>query len=199
MKTFRSIAAIFVFAAIFAVSGYAQTQPTAAGGKIVMIDTSAFGDEKEGITKYVSAKKTVDAEFKSVDTELQTMGTKLQSLAKEIQVFNDNQAKGVPFDKNTAQAKADEAEKLQRDIKFKQEDAKARYERRSQVVLGPITQDIYKTLQDYAKQKGFSTILDSAKLFDAGIIIAVGDDKADVTKDFITFYNARPATATVVK
>lgn len=196
MKTLRSIAAVFAFAAIFAVSAFAQTtQP--AGGKIVVINTFAFGEEKGGIAKYVTAKKTVDAEFKTVDTELQTMQTKLTALAKDIQVFRDNQAKGVPFDQAAAQAKADEAEKLQRDMKFKSEDAKVRYERRSRSVLGPITEDIYKSLQDFAKAKGYSMILDSAKLDEAGIIIAVGNDSADVTKEFITFYNARPATTAV--
>lgn len=196
MKTFRSIAAAFFFAAIFAVSAFAQTPP-AASSKIVMIDTSAFGDDKAGITKYISAKKTIDIEFGPVQTELQTLDSKFQALAKEIQVFNENQQKGVPFDVKVAQAKADEAEKLQRDIKFKKEDATARYQRRSQVVLGPITQDIYKSLQDFAKQKGYSVILDSAKLDEAGIIIAMGDDRSDVTKEFITFYNTRPATTAV--
>ncbi len=37
-------------------------------------------------------------------------------------------------------------------------------------------------------------ILDAAKLEGAGLILAVDLPKVDVTKDFITFYNARPAT-----
>jgi hypothetical protein len=47
-------------------------------------------------------------------------------------------------------------------------------------------------LQDYAKQKGFSLIFDASK-DDRGFLIAIGDDKVDVTKDFIAYYNARPA------
>jgi Skp family chaperone for outer membrane proteins len=199
MKTFRSIAAAFFFAAIFTVSALAQTTPptTPTAGKIVIIDTFAFGDDKAGITKYVTAKKSVDAEFAKDDTELKTMNTRLDTLRREIQVFNDNQTKGVPFDVKIAQAKVDEAEKIQRDMNFKSEDAKARYESRSKTVLGPITEDILKSIQDFAKQKGYSVILDAARLFDAGIILAIGDEKANVTKEFITFYNARPATTAV--
>lgn len=193
MKTFRSIAAIFVFAAVFAISAFAQgAQPT--GGKIVVIDTSMFGDDKAGITKYLKAKQTVDAEFKTVDTELQTMQTRLAGLARDIEIFKANQEKGVPFDKNAAQSKVDEADKLQRDMKFKSEDAKVRYDRRKQTVLGPITEDIRKSLQDFAKQKGYSVILDSAKLDEAGVILAMGNENADVTREFIAYFNTRPAT-----
>jgi hypothetical protein len=31
------------------------------------------------------------------------------------------------------------------------------------------------------------------KLEQAGLLLGIGDDKIDVTKDFIAFYNARPA------
>jgi hypothetical protein len=47
----------------------------------------------------------------------------------------------------------------------------------------------------FAKQKGYSLILDSSKLYQAGIILAFDESKVDVTKEFITFFNARPATA----
>lgn len=37
-----------------------------------------------------------------------------------------------------------------------------------------------------------STIFDAGKLTDTGILLGV-DEKIDLTKDFIAFYNARPA------
>ncbi len=186
-----------VFAAVFAVSSFAQNGGAAqpAGPlKIGIINTFAFGDEKAGITKYINALKAINTEFTPTQTELDTMNTRLSNLAKEIQVFRDQATAGrVPIDEKTVQAKVDEAEKLQRDLKFKQEDAKARYEKRQQAVIGPVMQDIGKALQDFAKQKGFTLLLDIAK-DEAGLLLAIGDDKIDVTKDFITFYNARPAT-----
>lgn len=185
-----------VFAAFFTVSAAAQNggaaQPSPV--KIGIINTFAFGDEKAGITKYVNALKAVNTEFNPTQTELDTMSNKLNTLAKEIQVFRDQAATGkVPIDEKTVQAKVDEAEKLQRDIKFKQEDAKARYEKRQQAVIGPVMQDIGKALQDFAKQKGFTLLFDIAK-DEVGLLLAIGDEKIDVTKDFITFYNTRPAT-----
>jgi Skp family chaperone for outer membrane proteins len=62
-------------------------------------------------------------------------------------------------------------------------------------VLGPILQEIGKAMQDFANQKGYDLILDLSKLDGAAMILAYNPAKADVTKDFITFFNARPATA----
>lgn len=196
MKKVSLFIVSLVFATVFTISAFGQNggaaQPSTV--KIGIINTFAFGDEKAGITKYVNALKAVNTEFAPTQNELDTMSTKLNNLAKEIQVFRDQAAGGkVPIDEKTVQAKVDEAEKLQRDIKFKQEDAKVRYEKRQQAVIGPVMQDIGKALQDFAKQKGFTLLLDIAK-DEVGLLLAVGDEKIDVTKDFIVFFNARPVT-----
>ncbi len=198
MRTIRLIAASAVFAAIFAVSAFAQT----AAGKIGLINTQFFAEDKAGITKYVTALNSLETEFKPVFTELQTLGTKIQALEKELK---DLQAKAqdpnnkIPINTASVNAKAEEYDKLVREYKFKQEDAKARYERRELAVMGPIRQDIGNAIQEYTKKNGYVIMLDIAKLDNAGLILGL-DETADVTKAFITFYNARPATtATVTK
>lgn len=200
MKTFRLFVAASVFAALFAISAFAQVQPA---GKIGLINTLAFDDAKEGITKYVNAMNSLETEFKPDNTTLQTLGTRIQNLQKEIQDLQkklQDPNNKVPIPEATVNAKAEEYDKLVREYKFKEEDAKARFQRREQAVLGPVQQDIGKALQEFAKQKGYTIILDVAKLGNAGLILAIGDDKADVTKEFIQFYNTRPAgTATTAK
>jgi Skp family chaperone for outer membrane proteins len=196
MKTFRLVAASLLFAAIFAVSTFAQTaaQPAAAG-RIGVINTAAFDSDKgAGITKYTAAMNTLENEFKPVNTELQTLITRYQNMQKEIQGLQEQASKpNSPISASTIQTKADEYGKLERDIKFKQEDARARFESRRATLLGPLLQDIGKAMQDFAKQKGYMLILDIAKMAEGDLILAL-DEKADVTKEFITFYNARPAT-----
>ena len=54
--------------------------------------------------------------------------------------------------------------------------------------MGPISADIGKAVQEFAKKNGYWMIMDATKL--DGILSI--DDNADVTKPFITFYNARP-------
>lgn len=195
MKTIRLIAATFVFAALFAVSAFAQTPATA---KIGLINTLAFDDSKEGITKYVNAMNSLENEFKPDNTALQTLGTKIQNLQKEIQELQkklQDPNNKVPIPESTVNAKLEEYDKLVREFKFKEEDAKARIQRREQTLMGPIRQDIGKAMQEFAKQKGYTIILDVAKLDNAGLILAIGDEKADITKEFIQFYNTRPAGA----
>lgn len=198
MKTFRLIAATFVFAALFAVSAFAQA--AAPTGKVGLVNTFAFDDEKVGITKYRNAVSSVEAEFKKDNDDLRAMATRYQTMQTEIQKLQDavkaNQK--LPIPETEVQKKVDDYGKLEREIKFKQEDAKTRYERRYQTVVGPVLDDIMKAMMDFAKQKGYAVILDGAKLQESGILMAF-DDKYNVTTEFIQFYNTRPAgTASAV-
>lgn len=199
MRTFRLIAVSVVFAAIFAVSALAQTTPT-SNGKVGLINTYAFGDEKEGIKKYITALTTLQAEFKPVETELQTLATKIQALEKEIQGYREILSKGgkIPISDADLGKKVEEYEKLVREYKFKEEGAKSSYARREQIVMGPIRQDIGNAIQEFTKKNGYVIIIDVSR-DNTGMILGL-DETADVTKAFITFYNARPATtATVTK
>ena len=203
MKTFRLINAALFFAVIFAVSAFAQT----SSAKIGLINTLAVDDDKAGINKYVTGMNSLEAEFKKDGDDLTALANRITALEKEltslqaqIQTRANNPA--VPIAnpdplQTTYNTKADEYGKLGREFKFKQDDAKARFERRRQVIMGPIMSDIYKAMQEFAKQKGFTIIFDTAKMDELGFLLGVGDEKIDATKDFITFYNARPATTAV--
>jgi Skp family chaperone for outer membrane proteins len=188
MRKFNIAALGLFFAAVFAVSAFAQVP---APGKIGLVDTGAFLDDKPGagIPKLKTAFNSLNAEFKSVNDELQTLGTQYQQKVDEY-----NKLKNSTVPAGDLDAKASAIQDLETSIKRKQEDAKAKYERRQDAVVGPIYADIGKALNDYAKSKGFAIILDGAKLEQAGVLLGF-DDKYDITKDFITFYNARPATA----
>lgn len=192
MKRVSFIAVSFVFAAISAVSAYGQVPAATQPAKIVVINTAAF-DAKDGIVKYSNAMTALETEFKPAQTEIQTMMTRYQTLATEIE--NARKANpAVPINQQSLQTKVDEAQNLEIQIKRKQEDGKVKFEKRQQQVLGPVLQDIGKAMDEFAKAKGYALILDAAKLEGAGLILAVDLPKVDVTKDFIVFYNARPAT-----
>jgi len=198
MKTVRLIAVSVVFAAIFAVSAIAQTT-TATADKIGLVAWQAFDDPAKGIKKYAAAMDALENEFKPIQTELQTMATKYQTLQKEFQTLQEQmQTKKVPVNEATLQTKADEIAQMERDIKKKDEDAKARYQSRFNLTIGPIQNDIYKALNEFAAQKGYAVILDGAKLEQANILVGFSP-KANVTDEFIAFYNARQTTATVTK
>lgn len=194
MKRISLAAACFIFAAIFAVSASAQVPVAAGTGKIGLVNINAFAADTGGITKFRAALTTLDGEFKPVNDKLKTMATRYQTLGTEIENIRKNANPQVPINQASVQTKVDEFQTLERDIKREQEDAKARYDKRYQVVIGPVFNDILKAMNEYAKQKGYAIVMDGAKLEEAGILLGF-DDKYDITKDFIAYYNTRPATA----
>lgn len=192
MKRFGTFAGSLIFAAVFAVSVFGQAQPGV--GKIGWIVTQAFGDDKEGITKYVNAEKALETEMRPRLTELQTLQTKLQTISEDIKKMTSNPA--VPVNQQAVTAKQDEGQRLQREYEFKQKEAQAQYAKRREEVLGPIQTAILAGLQDYAKLKGYSVVLDISAMGqgEAPNPVLVLDASANITKDFIVYYNARPAT-----
>lgn len=187
MKRISLLAVIFVFAAVSAVS--AQT----AAGKIGWINTGAFEDEKEGIKRYTNAFTAIGNEVKPKQTELINLQNRIGTIADEIRKLQETPG-SVPTGPETLRTKQEEGARLQREFEFKKKEYDALVEKRSGEVLGPINQDIGKALDEFAKQKGYTAILDIDKLAQSGVLIAL-DPTADITKEFITFYNARPVGA----
>ncbi len=197
MKRISLAAACLTFAAIFAGSAMAQAGAAPAAGKIGIIVVQEFEAEKGGITRYKTALAAVEKEFEGPFTRLRTDTTRYQTLGQEIEKLRQPPAAGVPAaTTNQAQlaAKATELQNLEKKIKRDQEDLKAQFDSRSAAVVGPIYSDIMKALNEYAKAKGYAVIFDGVKLDQAQILLGF-DEKYNITADFITFYNARPATA----
>ena len=189
MKRISTVAVSFVFAAIFAVSAFAQVPTNAT--KIGWIDTGAFGEEKDGVTKYRAALTTLDAQMKPQIVAMQALQTRIQTISADIKKMTENPA--VPVNQAALQAKQEEGQKAQLDLEYAKKAYDASLEANQGKVLGPVSADISKAIQEFAKQKGYAVILDIDKLGQAGVILAL-DQTANITKEFVVFYNARPAT-----
>ncbi len=158
--------------------------------RIALIDTSMFGDEKNGIWRYVDAAKSVQAEFKTRTDELQSIQNRLNALATEIQTL----MKAPVPDQKTIQAKQQLGEGLQTEGKTKKdrldEDVSKRYEQ----VIAPISSQIGVAMDQFARQRGVTMTLDASKLLPA-ILTAV--PAVDLTQAFINEFNSKnPRTAT---
>lgn len=199
MKIYRLIAAAALVAAVTALPTYAQgngrtaPQPSAPATasvpdtRIAFINTEMFADEKQGITRFVNAMRSLEREFQPRSTELTNMQTQIKSIADDIQKTQNLS------DPKALQAKQERGEALQREYEFKKKDADAAYQKRFQAVVSPIYEDIGKALDAFAKQRGITMILDISKLAPAVLTV---NENMDVTKAFIAEYNSRnPATA----
>jgi outer membrane protein len=194
MKRINFIAATFAFVLMSALPLFAQT---VGATKTCFINTGAFSDDKQGISKVVSALTALDKEFEPRQKELDDMGAKLESIAKDIQNLQtqlNNAATAKPpvvnVDKlqSDIAAKNDEGTRLQIDIKRRQEDAKAAYEKRRDILLAPIQKDIFNAINEYAKAKGFDLILDGGALSQGLVYVS---QSLDMTEDFIKYFNAK--------
>jgi Skp family chaperone for outer membrane proteins len=212
MKIFRAIAAVAFFAVIgvgSASQGGAQPRPGAAqppprtgvqptttpttsanipDSKVALIDSSAFAHEQQGILKFVSAVKRVNAEFQPRYTDLQTLQSQITKAEADLQ-------KAAPVqDAKVSQQQQDKIDQMKKDLQRKGEDLQAAGNKRLEEVLGPIYEDIGKALDTFAKARGITLILDVAKV--QGIVSAA--DSLDITKAFIAEYNSKnPATASI--
>ncbi|MFL6374692.1 MAG: OmpH family outer membrane protein [Pyrinomonadaceae bacterium] len=214
MKRVSLLALGLVFTAACAATSFAQpagvpVQTAApAAGKVVWVDSAAFGDDKQGIQKYIQAQRTLEAEMKPLADSLKTIQTQLQTLQTDIENLQKqgttNPAANQQALAKQIQDKTDQGQALQREFEFKQKDAQAKFAKRQGEVLGPIQQQIAASLRDYAKKQGFTVVLDIAVM--AGdqqtpSSILYLDPSADVTRDFVAFFNRAggAATATTTK
>jgi len=199
MRRVSFIAASLLFLAVFATPLFAQTGAQLAG-KIGIINTEAFYADKVGITRLLTAYASLDKEFEPRRVELETISKRIETLAADIQNLQaqlNNAKPQAPIDTNairtSMESESEEGERLQLELKRKQEDAKSAYEKREAVVVGPIKREIGTAIDEYAKQKSLTMVFDGAKMADAGILIAM-DRTVDLTEDFIKYFNAKPAT-----
>lgn len=171
----------------------ATPQPTPAApatavnvpaAKIAVVNTDAFRDEKVGITRYLKAFGSLEAEFKARNDELNNLQARLKALADEVTKLSNNPV----VSPQTLQAKQDEGERVQRELKYKKEQADADFKKRYTEAVLPISTDIGNALVDYANQHGITLLLDISKLEPAVLSLSPA---TDITLAFIADYNSK--------
>ena len=188
MRLFRISVAAIVFAA-FAILAYTQTRPAAtpatpanrpaaAPANIAVIDSSAFSDEKAGISRVMAAMKALETKFQPLSNELKGMRDRLNAMRSDID------KKRTIQDQRTTAQQVEAAEALELQIKRKAEDAQASYQRDSVAALDPLQKDIAKALTEYSQAKGISLLIDRNR-----VPLIYAAPTLDITKDFIADYN----------
>jgi outer membrane protein len=137
-----------------------------------------------GIARVMNAVRQLEAKFLPVRTELRGMRDRLSTLRSDLQ------KKAAIQDPKTTAQQADEADRLDVQIKRKAEDAQASYEKESRAILEPLHKDIANALNAYSQAKGISLLIDVNR-----VPVVYAASNLDITKDFIAEYNrTHPAT-----
>ena len=199
MRIFRLTAATLFLAALSVLPAYGQgaARPTSAptggsaaiaDGKIAVLYSEAFFDQKNGNARFNALMTTLNREFQPRQTELDGMRTRISTLTDEI---NKLQQAGTPVAPQTVQQKAEQLDQLKKDYQRKGEDATAAFNKRRTEIFGPLQDDIGKQLETFAKQRGITVIIDGSQ-----VPMVYAADNIDITRAFIQEYNSKnPATA----
>lgn len=196
MKVIRiAVVVAAVALAAFTIFAQTQTRPAATPANVAIIDSSAFSDEKNGIARVMAAMQQIEAKFQPLRAEIRGMRDRLTTMRSDIQKKRAIQDAGM-----TAK-QSDEADQLEVQIKRKQEDAQASYQKESLAMLDPLQKDIGTALTAYAQSHGVTLLIDANR-----VPILYAASSLDITQDFINEYNrthpagaltttpARPAT-----
>ena len=195
MKVFRTILAAVAVAALTVLAQTLLTMgatsaetvpPPAAPANIGIIDSSEFSNNKTGIARVMNAMNQLEAKFQPLRNEIRGMRDRLNTMRSDIQT------KRAIQDAAMTARQVDEADRLEVQIKRKQEDAQASYQKESLAVLEPLQRDIATAINAYAQAKGITLVLDANR-----IPIIYAATSHDITRDFISDYNrTHPAGAT---
>jgi Skp family chaperone for outer membrane proteins len=166
----------------------AQTKPAAVVKtiepvRIAYINSSSFLDEKAGIKQLVKASQSIELEFTSTQSELSLLNEKLRTLVGELQKLSADPVANA----KAIEAKQQEGQNMQQDLRAKQQAAQEAYSKRVQETQAPIAAEIGKALRAFSKEHNLGLLLDVAKLNEA--ILDASPD-LDLTADFINSFNA---------
>jgi outer membrane protein len=171
--------------AAFTILAQTQTRPAMSPANVAIIDSSAFSDDKNGIARVMAAMQQIEVKFQPLRAEIRGMRDRLNTMRTDLE------KKRAIQDVATTAKQADEADQLELQIKRKQEDAQASYQRESLAMLDPLQKDIGNALTAYAQSRGVTLLLDANRV---PIIYAASN--LDITQDFINEYNrTHPAGA----
>ena len=152
--------------------------------KIAVIDTAVFSDEKAGIFLVIDAATSLRNEFRARDQELQTTQGRLNALVEDIRKLRQ----ANPVDQKAIQAKQEEGLRLQQDFDTKKQRYEEDYRRRYSQVMGPVSQQIGKAMDEFAAQHGITMTLDVSKMLPA-VLTAL--PTVEVTAAFIAEFNRK--------
>ncbi len=173
--------------------GQTLNNTTLPATRIAIVDTSVFGDEKAGIVRYIAALKTVEREFEPRQAELNALQSRIKTVIDEFGKLNAK----PDVDQKVLQAKRDEGERLELDFKSKKDQADAAFAKRYEEVVGPVSAEIGKALDQFTQARGITLTLDISKMMPAILTV---NPAMDITHAFIADFNSKnPAAATPAK
>ncbi len=196
MKSFRLIV-LSLLATGLAATLPAQTTPAAPAAaakapavkpmetaRVAYVNSNAFLEPATGIKQLVTVYKNLELEFAPQQSELTLLQEKLRTIVAEIKKL---QGDATP-DAKAIEEKQKAGLALQQELQTKQQAAQQAFQARQQELQGPVSTELGKEIRLFAQERDLTMVFDLAKLGDA---LLDAKPEADLTADFIGYYNAK--------
>src|SRR6185503_936815 len=192
----HSVALVLTLASGLALQAAAQTSSspatattTAAAGPVkiaIIAFQPAVAQTNEGQRAFADLQK----KYQPKQTQLKALSDEIDKLTKDLQA----QADKLSDTERAARAKTIDDKKKQ--LERNAEDAQNDFQNEMNELYGSLAQKVFDVLNDYAKQHGYTLVLDIAQQQNP---VLFATDSINITKPVIEAYNAKsgvPAPAT---
>jgi len=195
----HSVALVLTLASGFALNAAAQI-PSAPASPAAAAAPS--GPAKIAIIAFqpaVAQTNEGQKAFADLQKKYQPKQTQLKSLSDEVdKLTKDLQAQGDKLSEPERAARAKTVDDKKKQLERSAEDAQNDFQNEMNELYGSLAQKVYDVLNDYAKQHGYTLVLDIAQQ-QSPVLFA--NDSTNITKAVIDAYNTKsgvPAPPTPV-
>ncbi|HXS76409.1 MAG TPA: OmpH family outer membrane protein [Terracidiphilus sp.] len=192
----HSVALVLTLASGLALQAAAQTSSSPA----TATTTAAAGPVKIAIIAFqpaVAQTNEGQRAFSDLQKKYQPKQTQLKALSDEIdKLTKDLQAQADKLSDTERAARAKTIDDKKKQLERNAEDAQNDFQNEMNELYGSLAQKVFDVLNDYAKQHGYTLVLDIAQQQNP---VLFATDSINITKPVIEAYNAKsgvPAPAT---
>jgi hypothetical protein len=157
--------------------------------RVALIDTFAFTDPKNGITRLVKALSLVKKEFEERHARMRELQTWLLRQPAGPGFVGPIPTDPRPMTPERRKQLKEDTEKLRRSFEWEQKELWRAYGKRREEVSIPISEDILRSLEAFTKARGITLLIDVNNL--PCPISCQIESAADIniTREFIAEYN----------
>jgi outer membrane protein len=189
----HSVALVLTLASGFALNAAAQI-PSAPASPAAAAAPS--GPAKIAIIAFqpaVAQTNEGQKAFADLQKKYQPKQTQLKSLSDEVdKLTKDLQAQGDKLSEPERAARAKTVDDKKKQLERSAEDAQNDFQNEMNELYGALAQKVYDVLNDYAKQHGYTLVLDIAQQ-QSPVLFA--NDSSNITKAVIEAYNTKSGVA----
>jgi len=187
----RNIATIAALASCLALNAAAQS-PTVAAAAPATPDTPSGNPKIAVIVFQEAVAQTNDFQrrFADLQKKYDPKRQQIKSLNDEIaSLQKDLQTKSATLSDGERATKAKQLDEKQKELKRTGEDAQSDYQQDMQQTFATVAAKVEETVDSYAKEHGYSVVLDGGNQQLPGVIYA--NPSVDITKAVIEAYNVK--------